>query len=156
MAIKQTVYEVLIIVIISIMISFTVNAVRPQGISFSDKSSDSSQQAKGPAEISVDEAVQRFKAGKTLFTDSRSSDDYAAGHIKGAVNLPDHEFDAFIDKFLSETEPETEIVTYCDGQNCSLCEDLAEKLFSAGFEHIFYIKNGLTLWREGGHPVEQQ
>ncbi len=156
MTIKKTLYEVLIILAVSMTVSLTVNAVRPDGISFSGKSSNSSHQAQaeGPVEISLDEAVQRFKAGKTLFIDSRSADDYAAGHIQGAVNLPDHEFDAFIDEFLSKTVPETEIITYCDGIHCSLCEDLAEKLFMAGFEHIFYIKNGLTLWREGGQPVQ--
>lgn len=157
MTIKKTLYEVLLIVAVSMTVSLTVNAVRPDGISFSGKSSDSSSQTQaeeGPAEISVDEAVRKFKAGNTLFIDSRSADDYAAGHIQGAVNLPDHEFDSFIDEFLSKTVPETEIVTYCDGPHCSLCEDLAGKLFMAGFGHIFYIKNGLTLWREGGHPLQ--
>ncbi|MCD6224502.1 MAG: rhodanese-like domain-containing protein, partial [Deltaproteobacteria bacterium] len=69
-------------------------------------------------------------------------------HINGAVNLYEKEFDEFIDDFLSLRDPETQIITYCDGIHCSLGKELAEKLFSVGYNNVYYLKNGLTRWEE--------
>jgi rhodanese-related sulfurtransferase len=46
------------------------------------------------------------------------------------------------------------IITYCDGPNCHLAPELAEFLFFNGFDHVFYLENGWTRWRDHGYPVE--
>jgi len=47
----------------------------------------------------------------------------------------------------------TAIIAYCDGEACHLAPDLAEFLFFNGFDHVFYLKNGWSLWKEGGLPT---
>ena len=105
--------------------------------------------------ISIDEAYRLYQEENVVFADARHAVDYAAGHIKGAVNLTVTESDSWLSGFLAATDPATVIVTYCDGESCHLAPELAELLYFNGFEHVFYIENGWTRWREKGLPVGQ-
>ena len=140
--------------IVSISLSLIVNGLRAEGISLFSDESESVDENAGFREISVEEAIQKFKTGEVLFADARPANHYAAGRIKGALNLPDSEFDEWIGDFFTETEPEREIIAYCDGEHWSLGRDLAEKLHLVGFENAYYLKNGLTRWHERSQPIE--
>jgi rhodanese-related sulfurtransferase len=104
-------------------------------------------------DMSVEEAVRLFEAGAALFVDARSAADYRAGHIKGAVNIPDLDFENHIGSFLEKTAAETVLITYCEGDSCTLSKSLAEKLALAGFENVFHLKNGWGQWKERGLPI---
>jgi len=154
---KQTFYQVLIILCAAIVASLLFNQtllfnqIRPDytksGLPLIAKNILSQDDNK-VREISIEDAYQIAKKGKTLFVDARSENDFKERHIKGSVNLDEKKFDEFIDDFLSRTDPETQIITYCDGIHCSLGKDLAEKLFSIGYDNIHYLANGLTIWEE--------
>lgn len=102
---------------------------------------------------SIEEAVRLFEEGAVLFVDARSEADYRAGHIKGAVNIPDLDFENHIGSFLEKTAAETVLITYCEGDSCTLSKSLAEKLSLAGFENVFHLKNGWGQWKERGLPI---
>ncbi|MGD8970034.1 MAG: rhodanese-like domain-containing protein [Desulfobacterales bacterium] len=104
-------------------------------------------------DISIEEAVRLFEEGVALFVDARSETDYQAGHIEGAVNIPDLDFENHIGSFLEKTAAETVLITYCEGESCALSKSLAEKLSLAGFENIFHLKNGWGQWKERGLPI---
>ena len=104
-------------------------------------------------DMSVEEAVRLFEKGAALFVDARSEADYRAGHIKGAVNIPDLNFENHIGSFLEKTPAETVLITYCEGDSCTLSKSLAEKLSLAGFENVFHLQNGWGQWRERGLPT---
>jgi len=108
--------------------------------------------AKG--DMSIEEAVRLFEKGAALFVDARSEADYRAGHIKGAVNIPDLDFENYIGSFLEKTAAETVLITYCEGDACTLSKSLAEKLSLAGFESVFHLKNGWGQWKERGLPID--
>ncbi len=59
--------------------------------------------------ISRDEAIKLVKEGKAIFVDVRSRDSYEAGHIKGAVSIPESQ----IAERLKELPPHKMIITYC-------------------------------------------
>ncbi|MGA9261081.1 MAG: rhodanese-like domain-containing protein, partial [Desulfobacterales bacterium] len=61
-------------------------------------------------ELSIEEAVRLFEEGAVLFVDARSEADYRAGHIKGAVNIPDLDFENHIGSFLEKTAAETVLI----------------------------------------------
>jgi 3-mercaptopyruvate sulfurtransferase SseA len=46
-------------------------------------------------------------------------------------------------------------VTYCDGETCSLSEDLAKELMAMGYKQVKVLLNGWTRWNEAGLPVEK-
>jgi hypothetical protein len=47
----------------------------------------------GAPEIPLGEALERAGRGEALFIDLRSPAAYAAGHIPGAVNIPEHQIE---------------------------------------------------------------
>ncbi|OQX28416.1 MAG: hypothetical protein BWK80_00310 [Desulfobacteraceae bacterium IS3] len=154
--VKQISSETLMIIIVSLSIALAVNTLRPGGIAVFGTVQKTAAEAEhaGFKEISVEAGIEKFKSGTVLFVDARSPEDFAAEHIQGAVNLPEQEFDARIDKFIAEIPPEKEIIAYCDGEHCALGKDLAEKLSLVGFEKVFYITNGFSRWKENSQPVE--
>jgi rhodanese-related sulfurtransferase len=105
-------------------------------------------------EMSIEEAVRLFEKGAALFVDARSEADYRAGHIAGAVNIPELDFENNIGSFLEKTAAETVLITYCEGDTCTLSKNLAEKLSLAGFENVFHLKNGWGQWKERGLPID--
>jgi 3-mercaptopyruvate sulfurtransferase SseA len=59
--------------------------------------------------ISRDEATKLVKEKKAVFVDVRSKESYDAGHIKGAISIPESE----LLRRLREIPPKTMIITYC-------------------------------------------
>jgi rhodanese-related sulfurtransferase len=105
-------------------------------------------------EIPMAEAWEKHEKGAVLFIDARSPEDFQAGHIKGAVNLPNQAFDEVFPELVEEIEKWGHLVTYCDGRDCVLGHALAEKLYQLGFKNVSYLVNGWTSWRERGLPTE--
>lgn len=59
--------------------------------------------------IARDEAVKLVKQKKAIFVDVRTKESYDAGHIKGAINIPESE----LIRRLKEIPPKQMIITYC-------------------------------------------
>lgn len=59
--------------------------------------------------IKREDAMKLVKAGKAVYVDVRSRDSYNAGHIKGALSIPESE----ILSRLKEIPPGRMIITYC-------------------------------------------
>ncbi|MBL0701406.1 MAG: rhodanese-like domain-containing protein [Desulfosarcina sp.] len=150
---KQTFHQILIILCAATVISLIFNQVRPDHIRFGGVplllNNDLLQHGNSAVrEISIGNAYKILMQDSSLLIDARSESDFEQGHIKGAVNLYEKGFDEWIDEFLSSTDPETTIITYCDGIHCSLGRELAEKFFSVGYNNVYYLANGLTRWKE--------
>jgi rhodanese-related sulfurtransferase len=150
---QQTFYQILIILCAAIVISLLFNQIRPDpikigGVPLIVNRGFPQHDDSIVREISIDDAYKIFMQGRSLLVDARSESDFKQGHIEGAVNLYEKEFDEWIDDFLSRTDPETKIIIYCDGSHCSLGRKLAEKLFYVGYNNVYYLSNGLTRWKE--------
>ncbi len=151
--------EIGIILMVVIPLALVTNSLRPSGLRLIDTGIPIMQpaEANNPIRaITLDRAIEKYERGEALFVDARSYEDYLAGHVNGAMNLPDHHFDELIDDFLSRTDTDIEIITYCDGEDCSLGHNVAEKLYQLGFERVSYLVNGLTKWQESALPVVSQ
>ena len=59
--------------------------------------------------IERDEAIKLVKEGKAVFVDVRSKDSYDAGHIKGAINIPESQ----LMTRLKDLPAHKMIITYC-------------------------------------------
>ena len=81
-------------------------------------------------DVSSAEARQLVQAGARL-VDVRTSGEFAAGHIAGAINIPVQQ----LDSRMSELQPkETAVVVYCRSGNRS--GNAARLLKSAGFKAV--------------------
>jgi ArsR family transcriptional regulator len=82
--------------------------------------------------------------------DVRPPEEYAAGHLPGAVNLPIKELEAR----LASLPKRKEIVAYCRGPYCLMSFEAVKKLRTRGFRARRLI-DGFPEWRAAGLPVEQ-
>jgi rhodanese-related sulfurtransferase len=105
--------------------------------------------------IDLASAVDYFTKGAAVFADARSDAAYSAGHIEGALNLDPHQFDVWSEQVFSQIEADAVIITYCDGERCTLGFELAEKLAWLGYENVRYLKDGWSRWTDAQLPVEK-
>jgi rhodanese-related sulfurtransferase len=103
--------------------------------------------------IALEDAADLFADNAAIFLDARTPAEYETGHIQGAVNLPWHEVDNYFETVIMTLDPEAMIITYCDGEACSLSHDLALFLKDLGFTRVKVLVNGWTLWKEHDLPV---
>lgn len=81
--------------------------------------------------------------------DVRPADEFALGHVPGAINLPLGTLDAR----LSEFEHGREIVAYCRGPWCVMSFEAVAALRGRGFK-ARRLEDGLPEWRAAGFPVD--
>lgn len=106
--------------------------------------------------ISLEEAKELCEENKVVFLDARPSELYDQGHFRFALNLPWQSFEKHIDRVFETIPDNARIVIYCDGENCSLSEDLARELSSMGYEKVKVLLNGWTRLQKAGLPVEKR
>jgi len=83
--------------------------------------------------------------------DTRSEQQYHAGHICGALSFPHRLMNA---DTLAGWDRETVYITYCDGIGCNGSTKGAWKLASAGLK-VKELIGGLDFWRRDSHPVTE-
>jgi ArsR family transcriptional regulator len=98
--------------------------------------------------VTREELVVRSRAGTVTILDVRPEDEFALGHLPGALNIPLRELEAR----LSEIDPGQEIVAYCRGPYCVLSYEAVAQLRARGFE-VRRLEDGLPEWRAAGLPV---
>lgn len=161
---RKGIRESLGIVILSGCVAFGINFARQKPVNIFGSapfpveptaSFNNPEVAAGVQEIFLDEAIDHFRQGSALFVDARSVDDFRSGHIDGAINIPDQIFDEHIGPFLAATAPDTVLITYCEGKDCSLSQNLAEKLILAGFDKVYHLRDGWGEWNRNDLPTSR-
>jgi rhodanese-related sulfurtransferase len=104
--------------------------------------------------ISLDEAKSLHQSKGGVFMDARPQEEFAMGHIQGAISLPWHEAEQRVMDVTADLPEDIDIIAYCDGDTCSLSKDLALFLENLGFKNVWILVNGWTLWQDAGLPVE--
>jgi len=99
--------------------------------------------------VSRKELMDRLKAGIVTVLDLRPEDEFALGHLPGAINIPLRE----LEKRLADLDPEQEIVAYCRGPYCVLSYEAVAVLRARGFK-VRRLEDGLPEWRAAGLPVD--
>jgi rhodanese-related sulfurtransferase len=92
-------------------------------------------------------------ANGAVFLDARSAEEYAAGHIPGAISMPFDDVFKKPDLAKNLDDKGKPIVTYCDGGDCELSKDLAFSLIDNGHKKVVFFKDGLPGWKSAGNPV---
>jgi rhodanese-related sulfurtransferase/DNA-binding transcriptional ArsR family regulator len=99
--------------------------------------------------IPREELLERTRQGLVTVLDVRPPEEFAAGHVPGAVNIPLAELEAH----LRELDPEQEVVAYCRGPHCVLAFDAVARLREKGLK-ARRMEDGFPEWKQAGLPVE--
>jgi rhodanese-related sulfurtransferase/DNA-binding MarR family transcriptional regulator len=98
--------------------------------------------------VPAKELLQRAKTGMVTVLDVRPAEEYAAGHIRGAINVPLTE----LTKRLHEIPSNREIVAYCRGPYCLLALEAVAQLRRKG-RKARRLEDGFPEWKSAGLPV---
>jgi len=99
--------------------------------------------------LSRTQLMARLGEGTVTVLDVRPPDEYDAGHVPGAVNLPLKEVEAR----LRDLPEGREVVAYCRGSWCILAFEAVATLRRQGFA-ARRLEEGFPEWKAAGLPVE--
>jgi rhodanese-related sulfurtransferase/DNA-binding transcriptional ArsR family regulator len=88
------------------------------------------------------------RAGRITVLDVRPAEEYAAGHIPGALSVPVAE----LRRRIAELPADQEIVAYCRGPYCAFAPEAVRLLRAAG-RAARRLEDGLPEWAAAGLPV---
>lgn len=95
--------------------------------------------------------LERVKQGLVTVLDVRPPEEFAAGHVPGAVNIPIHE----LERRLAELPKRKEVVAYCRGPYCLMSYDAVQLLRQRGLK-ARRLQDGLPEWRLAGLPTSDE
>jgi rhodanese-related sulfurtransferase len=83
-----------------------------------------------------------------LVLDVRSPEEFAQGHVPGAVNIPQDQ----VALRLAEVPKDKDVVMYCrSGRRTALA---AEVLSANGYTRLSHLEGDMNAWMEKGRPIQ--
>jgi rhodanese-related sulfurtransferase len=98
--------------------------------------------------VSFEDLMARLRRGDIVVLDTRPANEYAAGHIAGAISVPVDE----LKRRLRRLPKHKEYVAYCRGPYCVYADRAVELLQKSG-RRARRLRGGLPEWRAAGLPV---
>jgi rhodanese-related sulfurtransferase/biotin operon repressor len=99
--------------------------------------------------IEAAELLDRARNGLVTVLDVRPPEEFASGHVAGALNIPIDQ----LARRLRELPKGKEVVAYCRGPYCLMSFDAVLLLRNKGYK-ARRLQDGMPEWRSGGLPVE--
>ena len=101
-------------------------------------------------EVTVEQVKKDRDVGKKfVLLDVRCPDEYDAGHLPKAVNIPRGNMEVRIGRAYPDKD--TEIVLYCRlGAGSTFC---AKTLMDMGYKNVRVLKGAFKAWGESGYPI---
>ena len=102
-----------------------------------------------PEPVSMADLLERARSGKVIILDTRPANEFAAGHIVGALSVPVDE----LKRRLGRLPKSTEYVAYCRGPYCVYADKAVALLLGSG-RRARRLAEGFPEWKAAGLPVE--
>jgi rhodanese-related sulfurtransferase/predicted transcriptional regulator len=99
--------------------------------------------------VSVTELAGRMRDGLVTVLDVRPPEEYAAGHLPGAINVPLSQ----VEEHAARLPRDREVVAYCRGPFCVLSFEAVAALRKRGLK-ARRLETGFPEWKVAGLPVE--
>lgn len=99
--------------------------------------------------VSRDDLVARLRDDLVTVLDVRPEDEFALGHLPGALNIPLVE----LERRLGELSKGHEVIAYCRGPYCVLSFEAVAALRARGYR-VRRLEDGYPEWKAAGLPIE--
>ena len=99
--------------------------------------------------VSRQDLVSRLHDGLVTVLDVRPEDEFALGHLPGALNIPLSE----LERRLGELPADREVIAYCRGPYCVLSFEAVAALRARGYL-VHRLEDGYPEWKAAGLPIE--
>ena len=112
-----------------------------------------SEKVDGYENTNIQHTLKHWKAGDKspvpfMLLDVRTPEEYAEGHIKGAVLIPVQQ----LQQRISEVPKDKQVYVYCRSGVRSV--RASKMLVKAGYTRIENVQGGFMAWKDAGYPVE--
>ena len=93
-----------------------------------------------------------------VLIDGREFRDYKVGHIPGAISMPGHNFELFLEPVVHYYWPNldratTPMILYCYDSQCLRSRNSATVAAHAGFQLLLILQGGMLEWRQSGFKI---
>ncbi len=121
------------------------NAVRPGRLAWVIDPKTSTKVGENPAlaaqaDINLESLRTHILHGTATIIDARKPEEYSAGHVAGAINIPSTEKERQMDRVF-QLPPDLPIIIYCGGGPCEASHEVFDFLVGSGIPrerlHIF-------------------
>ena len=99
--------------------------------------------------VSRTDLISRLRDGLVTILDVRPEDEFALGHLPGALNIPLGK----LEQRLGELPAGREVIAYCRGPYCVLSFEAVAALRARGYR-VRRLEDGYPEWKAAGLPVE--
>mgnify|MGYP006103440297 FL=1 len=99
--------------------------------------------------ISAQELLERSENDEVMVLDIRPEEEFHAGHLPNAINVPPNE----LLQRISNIKSDKDIVAYCRGPYCLFSYNALETLREKGFK-AQRLEDGFPEWKAAGYPVQ--
>lgn len=99
--------------------------------------------------VSRGDLLARLRDGLVTVLDVRPEDEFAVGHLPGALNIPLAE----LERRLGELPADREVIAYCRGPYCVLSFEAVAALRERGYR-VHRLEDGYPEWKAAGLPIE--
>ncbi|MBA4262178.1 MAG: sulfurtransferase [Comamonadaceae bacterium] len=105
----------------------------------------------GAGSLNANQAVQLMNREKAMVVDVCSPDEFAAGHVAGAKNVPLGDLEAKLPGLIKNKA--TPVILVCaSGMRSRRAVAIAKKL---GYQNSHSLTGGMGAWRSASLPVEK-
>ncbi|MEM0360060.1 MAG: rhodanese-like domain-containing protein [Candidatus Diapherotrites archaeon] len=103
--------------------------------------------------ITIEELLEMKANGKKFkLVEVLSEENFAAGHLPEAINLPLGKIKTIATEYLKKDET---IAVYCASYACNASTEAAKILLELGYEKVLDFKAGKKGWENAGLPLEK-
>ena len=102
-------------------------------------------------QLTAEAALTRLQEGTITAIDARQPDEYASGHVPGAINVPHDQIEQYLEK-ISHLKQQP-LLIYCrSGRRAAMAEQSLSKL---GYSQLYHLQGDMLGWQEQELAVEQ-
>lgn len=88
-----------------------------------------------------------------LILDVRTPEEFAAGHVPNAINIPHTEIKQQTSLIAQAQSEGKQIVVYCrSGRRAGYVESVLQ---SSGIQSLHHLEGDMNAWTKNGHPVNR-
>jgi len=153
---RKVLYELVLVLLAATVLAMGGYTLRPGALPLVATDAPAELSDEPFKVIALDAAMRMYTSGEALFADARPIVAYEAGHIQNALHLEPGAVEEWAEKLIANYAPDQPIITYCEGEQCRLSLELAERLTWLGYEKVFYLVDGWGQWTRHGLPVDPQ
>jgi len=109
--------------------------------------------ADGAPTVSQEQLLERIngKDSELVVLDVRTAQEFAAGHVPGAINISHDELEGRLEEL--EQVRDKDVVVYCrSGRRTGIALGILER---AGFERTYHLEGDFLGWTAAGRAVEK-